>query len=271
VNPIDHVRQHDQPLHVADEAAWLAVGAPLGISAFEAKAYYTIGLVREMVAMAGLTRFENFHLGAIFDVLDAIELLGRAVGGFRHAYGEAGARLRAGLEYTLDLNSQEATPLVVLTTREYADLRNFTGHGAASSGGRINFDPWTGLALLHLTTRALDAMWADQAKMAEFAKCQIDALFDGAWTAFRDAAGLGDPDFWYELPPEEITEEAQAIYVRDVQTHLQAGKMPSAGIRFDEWRTKPIRVRMPGGVAHCHRILTTDPSHLPRRPGREPI
>lgn len=222
MNPVDYVKQHAQALHVDDDAAWLAVGTRLGINAFEAKAYYTIGLVREMVATAGLARSKNLHLGAIFQVLDAIELLGRAVGGFRHAKNEARPRLDAGLTYTLDLNSRESTPLVVLTPDEYADLRNFTGHGAASSGGQINFDPWTGLALLHLTTRALDAMWADQTKMVEFANCQIDPLFTASLTGQREA-----------------------IYVHDIQAHLQAGKVPSAEIVFDEWRSEPITVVLP--------------------------
>jgi hypothetical protein len=219
VNVIGCVRQHAQPLDVADEPAWLAVGTPLQISAFEAKAYYTIGLVREMVATAGLARSKSLHLGAIFQVLDAIELLGRAAGGFRHATGQAGLRLQVGLEYVLDLNSQEAAPLVVLTTTEYADLRSFTGHGAASAGRPLSFDPWTGLALLHLTTRALDAMWADPAKMAAFAKCQVDPLFTAVSTG-----------------------QAEAIYVRDIQVHLQAGKAPSAEILFDEWRRETVSI-----------------------------
>ncbi|MEH1129419.1 hypothetical protein [Micromonospora sp. CPCC 206061] len=216
---MDHVKQHAQALHVADEAAWLAVGTPCGISAFEAKAYYTIGLVREMVATAGLARSKSLHLGAIFQILDAIELLGRAVGGFRHANGQAGPRLRAGLNYVLDLNSQESAPLTVLTVPEYADLRNFTGHGAASAGGPLRFDPWTGLALLHLTTRALDAMWADPAKMAAFANCQIDPL------STPTSPG-----------------QTEAIYVRHIQAHLQADKMPSAEILFDEWRAENMSI-----------------------------
>jgi len=219
VNPVDDVKQHAQALDPADEPTWLAVGNTLGASAFEAKAYYTIGLVREMVATAGLARSKSLHLGAIFQVLDAIELLGRAVGGFRHAKGEAGPRLRAGLDYALDVNLQQTTPLVVQTANEYANLRNFTGHGAASAGGPLSFDPWTGLALLHLTTRALDAMWADPARMAAFAKCQIDPMV----TRVQNG-------------------QTEAIYVRDIQAHLQAGRLPSEDLLFDDWRGEEVSV-----------------------------
>jgi hypothetical protein len=219
VNPVDHVRQHAQALDPADEPTWLAVGKTLGVSAFEAKAYYTVGLVREMVATAGLARSKSLHLGAIFQVLGAIELLGRAVGGFRHAKGEAGPRLRAGLNYALDLNDQQPTPLDVQTADKYVNLRNFTGHGAATAGGPLSFDPWSGLALLHLTTRALDAMWADAAKMAAFAKCQIDPMVTPVQSG-----------------------QTEAIYVRDIQAHLQAGKLPSKDILFDNWRGEEISV-----------------------------
>jgi hypothetical protein len=220
VNSVDHVRQHAQALHSADETRWLSVGTPLGVTAFEAKAYYTIGLTREMIATAGLARSSSLHLGAIFQALDAVELLGRAVGGFRHTpQGEAGKRLRKGLAYALDLNAKASTPLVVLTESEYCDLRNFTGHGAASAGGPLGFDPWTGLALLHLTTRALDSMWADPAAMASFARCQIDPL------STTDPGG-----------------QRQTIYVGHVQTHLNSGKMPSEAGQFDDWRTENLQV-----------------------------
>jgi hypothetical protein len=219
MNAVDHVRQQARQLDPADEPTWRAIGDPLGISPFEAKSYHTIGLVREMVATAGLARANRLHLGAIFQSLDSIELVGRAVGGFRHARGEAGPRLRAGLDFVLDLNSQEATPLVVLTTAKYADLRNFTGHGAASAGAPLSFDPWTGLALLHLTTRALDSMWADPGRMGEFSKCQIDPMMTRGPT--------GRPE---------------AIYVRDIQVHLQSDQMPSEGLLFDDWRRENMRV-----------------------------
>jgi hypothetical protein len=192
----------------------------LGVSvAFDAKAYYTIGLLREMVSMAGLARSNQLHLGAIFQVLDAIELIGRAIGGFRHAKFEATARLKAGLNYVLDLNGREETPLVVLAVTDYLDLRNFTGHGAASAGGPLHFDRWTGLALLHLATRALDAMWGDPVAMAGFVKCQIDSI--------ETAVHSG---------------QTEAIYVRDIHTHLHGARMPSEGTLFDSWRGEDILV-----------------------------
>jgi len=64
-------------------------------------------------------------------------------------------------------------------------------------------------------------MWAGPTKTAKFAECQIDPLFTAS------------------------TGQREAIYVRDVQTHLQAGKAPSAEILFDEWRHEPTVTRLP--------------------------
>ncbi|GAA1758727.1 hypothetical protein [Luedemannella helvata] len=220
----DYVRQHVQALDPTDDPKWTPIGSAHGISAFEAKAYYTIGLAREMIATAGLARASQLHLGAIFEVLAAMELIGRAVGGYRDGHGQAGARLRAGLDYALDLNSRESTPLSVLTTKEYVALRNFTGHGAAHANSPLNFDPWTGLALLHLATRALDAMWAESGTMAKFAKCLINPM------TTTDQSGQTD-----------------AIYVRDVRAHLKSGKMPRDSIMFDDWRNEPVWVGLQAG------------------------
>jgi hypothetical protein len=171
-----------------------------------------------MVATAGLARSRSLHLGAVFQALAAAELVGRVVGGFRHG-AQATPRLRSGLRYVLDLNAQAASPLSVRTEDDYAALRNFTGHGAASAAGALDFDPWDGLALLHLTTNALDAMWADPAVMTSFARCQIDPLKAGG------ASGQSEP-----------------VYVREIQAHLSGGNMPSAALRFDDWRQENLQI-----------------------------
>lgn len=169
-----------------------------------------------MVATAGLARLYGLQLGAIFQSLDAIELIGRAVGGYRQSPGEAGKRLRTGLEFALDLNEKAAAPLRVHSVQEYLDLRNFLGHGAASSATNISFGRSTALALMHLVARAVDAMWTDPAAMAKFAACQIDPLFTS------------------------VNGQPEAIYVRDVQAHLLQGNAPSSDTRFGDWRDEPI-------------------------------
>jgi len=62
-------------------------------------------------------------------------------------------------------------------------------------------------------------MWADPAKTAAFANCQIDPLFAPTSPG-----------------------QTEAIYIRDIQAHLQAGKAPSAEILFDEWRNENTSV-----------------------------
>ena len=80
MTPVDLVRANARTLTPADdEKIWADVGAwhgigPVeghGLSAFEAKAYYTIGLFREMVESAGLIRESDRHLGALFMSLSA--------------------------------------------------------------------------------------------------------------------------------------------------------------------------------------------------------
>jgi len=74
------VAQHQMTLMPAgDETKWLAHGEPIGLSAFETKAFYVIGALREMVESAGLSLKRDYFLAALFMSLDAVELIGRCI------------------------------------------------------------------------------------------------------------------------------------------------------------------------------------------------
>jgi hypothetical protein len=82
-----------------DEAMWQPFADAMGLTPYVCKASFTCGVLRELIASAGLCLGQPYHLGALFLALDATELVGRCVGGFRERRGQAGERLRAGLRY----------------------------------------------------------------------------------------------------------------------------------------------------------------------------
>jgi hypothetical protein len=196
--------QGDRPLDPPDDAVWAAWAQPLGLTPYVAKASYVIGVSREMILSAGALFEKEYYLGALFMTLDATELIGRCVGGFRDNKSEATMRLTEGLKY---LEKIDSTPrLLPHTVEDYVALRNFVGHGAASSQSGISFARETIRALMVLATKALNDMWADHAAMDKFAKCEIQPLS-------TDVAGIREP-----------------VFIRDVQNMLANGKMPGAEI-----------------------------------------
>jgi hypothetical protein len=209
--------QGDRPLDPPDDAAWAAWAQPFGLSPYVAKASYVIGVSREMVLSAGALFEKKYYLGALFMALDATELIGRCVGGFRDSKYEATMRLTEGLRY---LEKIDSTPkLLPHSVEDYVALRNFVAHGAASSQSGVSFARETIRALMVLVTKALNDMWADNTAMDKFAKCEIQPLS-------TDVAG-----------------NHEAVFIRDVQDMLANGKKP--GDEIPQWVTAHLDLTSP--------------------------
>lgn len=201
------VAQHQMTLMPAgDETKWLAHGEPIGLSAFETKAFYVIGALREMVESAGLSLKRDYFLAALFMSLDAVELIGRCIRGPRIA--KPIARLENGLLYLF--------PNAPTLAADYIRLRDFIGHGAAASGLPLRFSEQTSIDLMEGLSAALDSIWTDSGRMVAFADAQIDPLMT--------RSNLGVPEI---------------IYVRDVKKHLDQGLRPSEVMKWEDWRQRP--------------------------------
>jgi hypothetical protein len=108
-----------------DQNAWQPFANAMGLSPYVCKASFTCGVLREMIASAGLCLGQRYHLGALFLALDATELVGRCAGGFRERRGEAGERLRVGLRYLESIDSGPGS--LGYTVEDIIKLRHFLG------------------------------------------------------------------------------------------------------------------------------------------------
>lgn len=199
----------ERPLTI-DQAEWKTVARTVGLTPYVCKASFVCGLMREFIATASLSLGDDRHIGSIFIALDATELLGRCVGGFQGTPG-AGQRLKVGIEYLENLADPSLPPLRH-TSREYAALRNFAGHGAASLERGVSFDQKSGLAILERLVAAVNVMWSDASLDSNFAKAEVHPLTT--------------VDAGRRVP----------VFVEKVQEHLKAGFLPGERTAHEEWR-----------------------------------
>jgi hypothetical protein len=252
----DLLTSGDRPLEPPeDQAMWQPFADALGLSPYVCKASFTCGVLREMVASSGLCFGKRYYLGALFLTLDATELVGRCAGGFREKPRQARLRLKAGLNYLESIDPRPGS--LGYAVDEIIDLRNFLGHGAASSIPGMTFTEELIIRLLQLLALALNRFW------------KVDEVSEVRLTRFAQA----------EISPlvTVIEGRREAVYVRDVQRLLQNGVMP--GDRLDHeasWRpfnftlvdnTSVSGTGSPGpGGEFVLRLDAVDPSR--RRRGR---
>ncbi|MER6375917.1 hypothetical protein ABT255_48165 [Streptomyces mirabilis] len=199
-----------------DVTEWDQAARAVGLRAYECKASYICGAMREFMQASGLNLEKEYHLGALFMALDATELLGRVVSGARHPTnrrrkgpGELGATetLRRGVKY---LKTPQATSLPH-SPQEYANLRNFAGHGATYLAQGVSFDPDSTRLLLQHLAHALNTMWDDPAVPTKLAAVEIHPVYS-------EASGSRQP-----------------VYVHDVQEHLKKHR-PGDGLLHNAWQ-----------------------------------
>jgi hypothetical protein len=210
VDLTDLLTSGDRPLEPPeDQAMWQPLADVMGLSPYVCKASFTCGVLRELIASAGLCLGKNHHLGALFLALDATELLGRCVGGFREQPRQAGERLREGLRYLERIDPRPGS--LAYSIEAIVDLRNFLGHGAASAKPGMTFTKELTIRLLQLLALACNRFW------------QADEDAEDRLTKFAQA----------EISPmvTSIESRLESVYVRDMQRLLASGVMP--GDRFD--------------------------------------
>jgi hypothetical protein len=218
----DLLTNGDRPLEPSeDEAMWQPFADAMGLLPYVSKASFTCGVLREMLASSGLCLARNYHLGALFLALDATELVGRCVGGFREQRGQAAQRLRESLRYLHSIDPRPGS--LGYSIKEIVGLRNFIGHGAASARPGMSFTKELTARLLQLLALALNRFW------------QVDHGAEDRFSRFARA----------EITPLVTVIEGrhEPVYVRDVQRLLASGVMP--GDRLDHeasWR--PLRFVM---------------------------
>ncbi|MFJ4429306.1 hypothetical protein [Streptomyces bobili] len=88
------------------------------------------------------------------------------------ATGNSTEQLCAGLRY-LEALTDPTVPPLRHTVMEYTQLRNFTGHGAASPKQGLFFDPDSAVSLLNRLACALNRMWDDEAVHANLARAKV--------------------------------------------------------------------------------------------------
>jgi hypothetical protein len=201
---------------------WQPFADVMGLSPYVCKASFTCGVLRELIASAGLCLGQPYHLGALFLALDATELLGRCAGGFREQRGQAGQRLRAGVRYLETIDPQPGS--LRYSTEEIVSLRHFLGHGAATARPGMSFTKELTIRLLQLLALALNRFW------------QADEDSEDRLTKFAQA----------EISPTvtNIEGRLEPVYVRDVQRLLASGVLPGDRIDHEEsWRPfRSVRV-----------------------------
>jgi hypothetical protein len=216
----DLLTSGDRPLEPAeDQALWQPFADALGLSPYVCKASFSCGVLREMLASSGLCFSQQYYLGALFLALDATELVGRCSGGFREKRGQARLRLEAGLKYLEGIDPEPRS--LGYSIEEIIDLRNFLGHGAASSRPGMTFTQELIVRLLQLLALALNRFWVvdeeSEERLINFAKAEISPLVT------------------------TVEGRREVVYVRDVQQLLENGVRP--GDRLDHeasWRRFPF-------------------------------
>jgi hypothetical protein len=212
----DLLTRGDRPLEPPeDQAMWQPFADAMSLSPYVCKASFTCGVLRELIGSAGLCLGEERYLGALFLALDATELLGRCAGGFRERRGQAGERLRAGLRYLESIDPQPGS--LAYSVEAIVDLRNFLGHGAASSKPGMTFTRELIVRLLQLLALALNRFWKvdedSEDRLTEFAQAEISPMVTN------------------------IKGRVEPVYVRNVQRLLASGVMPGDRLDHEEsWR-----------------------------------
>ena len=210
----------DRPLQLPeDQAMWQPFVDSMGLSPYVCKASFTCGVLRELIASAGLCLGERYYLGALFLALDATELIGRCAGGFRERRGQAAERLRAGLRYLERIDPRPGS--LAYGVEEIMELRNFLGHGAASAKPGMTFTRELTIRLLQLLVLALNRFW------------QMDEEAEDRLTKFAQA----------EISPLVTIMEGrhEPVYVQDVQRLLASGVMPGDRLDHEQsWRPLPF-------------------------------
>lgn len=199
-----------------NQQEWTEAAATTGLSPYVCKASYVCGVMRELMASSGLNFAGRYHLGALFLALDATELLGRCVKG--SGDDKTTEQLRDGLRY-LEALTDPTVPPLRHTVEQYRQLRNFTGHGAASPKQGLYFDPNSTATLLNRLACALNQMWDDDAVSPNFARAKV-------------------------LPLIAVSNGQQSpIYVADVQLLLKRGTRPGDSIDHEDvWRRRVVHL-----------------------------
>jgi hypothetical protein len=206
----------DRPLEPPeDQAIWQPFADAMELSPYVCKASFTCGVLRELIASAGLCLGQDHHFGALFLALDATELVGRCAGGFREQPRQAGQRLRLGLRYLESIDPRPGS--LVYSVEAIVDLRNFLGHGAASAKPGTSFTRELTIRLLQLLALALNRFWqADEDsedRLTKFAKAEIGPMVT------------------------VIEGRREPVFVRQVQSLLTSGQMPGDHIDHEKsWR-----------------------------------
>ncbi|MFF4508950.1 hypothetical protein [Streptomyces sp. NPDC001401] len=202
-----------------DVTEWNEAAHAAGLKAYECKASYICGAMREFMQASGLNLENGYHLGALFLALDAMELLGRVVTGARRTTnrsrkspGELGANeaLRRGVKYLNAQADPQATPLPH-SPQDYTYLRNFAAHGATHLEPGVNFDPDSTRLLLQHLAHALNTMWGDPAVPTKLAAVEIHPVY---------SADNG---------------RCQPVYVHEVQEHIKEHR-PGDELLHNDWQ-----------------------------------
>jgi hypothetical protein len=220
----DVLTSGDRPLEPPeDKAIWQPFADDMDLSPYVCKACFTCGLLRELLASAGLCLGQKYYLGALFLALDATELVGRCAGGFRQRRGQAAERLRAGLRYLERMDPRPGS--LAYGVEEIVEIRNFLGHGAASAKPGMTFTRELTIRLLQLLALALNRFW------------QMDEESEDRFRKFAQA----------EISPMVTLIEGrqEPVYVRDIQRLLASGVMPGDHIAHEGfWRLHFVVVDM---------------------------
>lgn len=162
-----HITDTNWQSRVGDiKTPWIDIGSKLGISGFEVKAFFALGMMRRYYLSANAVLCEQRHLGFLsaYELLSSgVELLGRCIHDAQdvrqHPRSESMKRLERGFEF---LRPNHLPPNVIVETNHCAardggysaddlkNLRNLATHGGVISSVPIKGD----IELLHELRKA---------------------------------------------------------------------------------------------------------------------
>jgi hypothetical protein len=198
-----------------EQREWERAAADVGgITPFEAKSLYAVGLVRHLLEASGrCLAAPSMDLPGFVLAAEAAEAVGRCLLGDRQQDRGSGNRLKVGLLAAMQPATAITTPHGVYDVDTCKALRNFTTHGGTTPTARDILDRDLINQIVRGLATALDRCWGDLAGRSGIRQRFEKALLRPLWTS------------------------GKVVFVADMKTHVVQGGLPGQGLMYEHaWR-----------------------------------
>ena len=196
--------------HADEHECWLKAAVANGVTTFEAKALYVVGLIRHLLEASGkcVDGEHRFWLPGYVLAADAAEALGRCLTGNRGEGGEATMRLTAGLEAALYPATSITSGGETYDVEALRNLRHFMTHGGTTPK-EDRFDPGVVRELSRRLAKRLDQYWVDLGTASGSERPKLaEAKVRPLWTA------------------------GTVVFVGDMKKHVSSRGTPGGGLLY---------------------------------------